>query len=64
MMYGNVVAAKMLYRNSSSGTHDRTVTYIFATAPLHLDPMKRVASITLPSSVNQGSLHVFALAIS
>ncbi len=63
-MYGNVVADKMPYRNSSRGIHDQTVTYIFATAPLHLDPMKRVASITLPSSVNQGTLHVFALAIS
>jgi hypothetical protein len=63
-MYGNVVADKMPYRNSSGGTRNQTVTYIFATAPLHLDPMKRVASITFPSSVNQGSLHIFALAIS
>jgi hypothetical protein len=63
-MYGNMVAAKMAYRNTSGGTPDRTETYIFATAPLHLDPMKRVASITLPSSVNRGTLHVFALTIS
>jgi hypothetical protein len=63
-MYGNVVADKMPYRNSTRGTHDQTVTYIFATAPVSLNSTKRVASITLPSSVNQGTLHVFALAIS
>jgi hypothetical protein len=40
------------------------VTYVFATAPVQLNASKRVASITLPSSVNQGTLHVFALTIS
>src|SRR5258708_7768950 len=64
MMYGNVVATKLPYRNSSGGTPDQTVTYIFATASVSLDSTKQVASITLPSSTNQGSLHIFALAIS
>jgi hypothetical protein len=64
MMYGNVVATKLPYRNSSGGTPDQTVTYIFATAPVSLNSTKQVASITLPSSTNQGSLHVFALTIS
>jgi hypothetical protein len=64
IMYNNVVAVQMPYRNSSGGTRDPTVTYVFATEPVQLNASKRVASITLPSSVNQGTLHVFALTIS
>jgi hypothetical protein len=54
----------MPYRNSASGTPDQTVSYVFATAPIPLQTSKQVASITLPSSVNQGTLHVFAVALS
>jgi len=64
LMYGNVIAAKTTYRNSGGGTPDQTATYVFATAPITLDSTKQVASITLPSSVNQGTLHIFALTIS
>jgi hypothetical protein len=62
--YNNVIAARTPYRNSASGMPDQTVTYVFATAPIQLDTSKQVASITLPSSVNQGTLHVFAAALS
>lgn len=62
--YNNVIACQIPYRNSSSGTPDQTVTYVFASAPIQLDSSKQVASITLPSSVNQGTLHIFTLAIS
>lgn len=64
LMYNNVIAAQMPYRNNSGGSPDMTTTYIFATAPVSLDSSKQVASITLPSVVNQGALHVFAIAIS
>src|SRR5579872_4170244 len=64
IMYNNVIAAKTNYRNSSGGTPDPTATYVFATAPVQLDTSKQVASITLPSSVNQGTLHIFAITIS
>jgi hypothetical protein len=59
IMYNNVVAVQMPYRNSSGGTRDPTVTYVFATAPVQLNSSKQVASITF-----QGTLHVFALTIS
>ncbi|WP_338257382.1 GH92 family glycosyl hydrolase [Dictyobacter halimunensis] len=61
--YGNVVAVKTPYRNAGAGT-DNVGTYIFASAPISLNTSKQVASITFPSSLNQGALHVFALAIS
>ncbi|GCF10156.1 hypothetical protein [Dictyobacter arantiisoli] len=54
---------KTAYRNAGAG-QDQTAAYIFASAPITLETGKQVASITLPASVNQGSLHVFALAIS
>lgn len=62
--YGNVIATQTSYRNSGSGTPDQVVTYVFASAPIQLDTSKQVASITLPQSVNQGTLHVFAIAVS
>jgi predicted alpha-1,2-mannosidase len=61
--YGNVVAVKTPYRNAGTG-EDQTATYIFASAPISLNTSKQVASITFPSSVNEGSLHVFSYAIS
>ncbi|HZR42911.1 MAG TPA: glycoside hydrolase domain-containing protein, partial [Ktedonobacteraceae bacterium] len=62
--YNNVVAAKTAYRNSSGGSPDTTTTYLFATAAISLDSTKQVASVTLPSSVNSGTLHIFAVAVS
>jgi hypothetical protein len=49
----------------NAGTSNQQVsTYVFASAPITLDASKQVTSVTLPSSVDQGSLHVFALTIS
>lgn len=62
--YNNVIAAKTAYRNSTNGTADRTTTYLFASAPISLDSSKQVASVTLPSTVSAGALHVFAIAVS
>ncbi|WP_112433673.1 lectin [Thermogemmatispora tikiterensis] len=62
--YGNVVAAQMPYRNSGSGTPQEVETYLFASAPIALEAGKTVASITLPATVSQGHLHLFAYALS
>jgi hypothetical protein len=59
---GNTVAVKTSYRNNSSGTKETVATYVFATGAIALTSGKTVASVTLPSSVNQGALHVFAIA--
>jgi hypothetical protein len=58
--FGNGTAAAMPYRNSASGTSQQIETKVFTTN-IALQPGKTVASVTLPSSVNQGELHVFAL---
>jgi hypothetical protein len=57
---GNVTVATMPYRNVPGGQHTVT-TYIFSqTVPI--DSSKAVASVTLPGSVNQGSIGIFAIA--
>ena len=59
---GNTVAITTSYRDTSSGGRDTVSTYVFATSPVSLPSGKTVASVTLPSSANQGALHVFAIA--
>jgi predicted alpha-1,2-mannosidase len=61
--YGNVIACQMTYRNSTSGSSQQITTYVFASASISLNTSKKVASISLPSSLNQGQLHVFAWSI-
>jgi predicted alpha-1,2-mannosidase len=61
LQYGNTAAAQMPYRNSTSGT-DTVVTYVFATAPIPLQPGKQIATLTLPSTPNGGDLHTFGFA--
>ncbi len=61
--FGNVVAAKMPYRNSTSGNRDQVTTYVFASRPIPLEQGKQPKSVTLPSSVDQGTLHVFAVSV-
>ena len=40
-------------------------SYLFATAPIPLDPAKQVKSITLPNSVTGGgAAHIFTYAVS
>lgn len=60
LSHGNVVACQMSYRNSTSGTSQQITTYVFASAPIALNTSKRVASMTLPATVSQGHLHIFA----
>jgi Pro-kumamolisin, activation domain len=57
----NGVAAKTSHRNLQAGTNEQVLTYVFVSAPIALDATKKVASVTLPSSVDKGMLHVFAI---
>ncbi|HET9059104.1 MAG TPA: carbohydrate-binding protein, partial [Acidimicrobiales bacterium] len=55
---GYTEAITSAYRNGSGGSQTLTM-YVFATS-VAIDPSKTVASVTLPSSVSGGNLHVFA----
>ncbi len=57
---GNVQVAQMSYRNSTGGSSQSVGTYVFSAA-IPLTAGKTVASITLPATTDQGSLHVFAV---
>ena len=59
---GNTTVITTSYRNTSSGGQESVTTNVFATSPISLTSGKSVASVTLPSSTNQGALHVFAIA--
>jgi predicted alpha-1,2-mannosidase len=59
--FGNVTAVATAYRNQPSGK-DPVKAYLFVTAPIALQTGKQVASVTLPSSVDGGALHVFGVA--
>ncbi|HEV2375229.1 MAG TPA: glycoside hydrolase domain-containing protein, partial [Streptosporangiaceae bacterium] len=60
----NSIAVTTAYRDNPSGAMDNTTTYAFATTPVTLPSGKKVKSVTLPSSVNTGEVHVFAIACS
>ncbi|MEY9910205.1 hypothetical protein ABIA35_006449 [Catenulispora sp. MAP12-49] len=59
---GNTVAVSTAYRDTTSGGRDGVATKVFATSAISLTAGKTVASVTLPSSANQGALHVFGIA--
>jgi predicted alpha-1,2-mannosidase len=59
--FDNRVAARTPYRNAVSGTPQTIATFVFATAPVTLQAGKQIASVTLPSNVDGGALHVFAV---
>ena len=60
-VYGNTIAVTTNYRNTSSGGRDTVKAYLFS-ATGALTTGKTVASVTLPSNVGGGQLHVFAFA--
>ena len=62
VMSGNTVAITAPYRDNSSGGKETVTTDVFATSPVSLPTGKTIASVTLPSSANQGLIHVFAIA--
>jgi predicted alpha-1,2-mannosidase len=58
--FGNVIVATTPYRNGTDGTAQKIKTYVFAeTVPL--DAGKTVTSVTLPATLSQGSIGVFAI---
>ncbi|SEF35985.1 alpha-1,2-mannosidase, putative [Amycolatopsis pretoriensis] len=67
--FGNTVVASVPYVNSAFPRYmfrlSRPYTsYLFATAPVALDPAKQVRSITLPTSTGAGQAHIFTFAVS
>ena len=62
VMSGNTVAVTNSYRDNSSGGKETVTTDVFATSPVTLTAGKTIAGVTLPSSANQGLIHVFAIA--
>ncbi|WP_328646036.1 GH92 family glycosyl hydrolase [Amycolatopsis sp. NBC_00348] len=67
--FGNTVVAQVPYVNSAFPRYmfrlSRPYTsYLFATAPIALDPAKQVRGITLPTSTGAGAAHVFTYAVS
>jgi len=59
--YGNTIAVTTNYRNTSNGGRDTVKAYLFS-ATANLTAGKTVASISLPTDVGGGQLHVFAFA--
>ncbi|GHO48681.1 beta strand repeat-containing protein [Ktedonospora formicarum] len=57
--FGNAIVTAMPYRNTITG-QENTRTYIFS-AEVALTAGKTIQSVTLPTSVNQGQLHIFAV---
>jgi lysophospholipase L1-like esterase len=60
VLFGNTVVATLPYRNYENGTSQDSTMYVFE-ATIAVDPDKTVASITLPTSVSNGQIHIFAL---
>ncbi|MBB5955338.1 putative alpha-1,2-mannosidase [Saccharothrix tamanrassetensis] len=60
--FGNRVVAETAYRNNAGGTPQELAVFVFATAPIALQP-KQVRSVTLPASVTGGTFHVFAIGV-
>jgi predicted alpha-1,2-mannosidase len=61
--FGNQVAFRTPYRNSVGGDPQQINTYVFASTPIALTAGKTAKSVTLPSSISGGQLHVFAIGI-
>ncbi|SEC03510.1 alpha-1,2-mannosidase, putative [Amycolatopsis tolypomycina] len=61
--FGNRIVLSTPYRNASGGDPQQIRTMVFGTNPITLDAGKTVASVTLPSNVSGGALHVFAIGI-
>ena len=57
--FGNSIVVKMPYRNGTHGKQSINV-YVFY-ADVALQSGKIVQSVTLPSSVSRGQLHVFSV---
>jgi predicted alpha-1,2-mannosidase len=58
--FGDVIVATTPYRNYLDGSQQAINTYVFADT-IPVDSSKTVASITLPTTVSQGSIGIFAI---
>lgn len=58
--FGNVIVATTPYRNYQDGSSQRVTTYVFAET-IPVNSSKTVASVTLPATVANGSIGVFAI---
>ncbi len=60
MRHDNQIVARMPYRNVQKTGREMVKTYLFAT-DIPLQAGKTLQHVTLPTQINQGRLHVFAL---
>ena len=60
--FSNQIVAKTPYRNAGGSTPQNVTTYVFSQT-IPVDSSKTVASITLPATVNQGAIGIFAIAV-
>ncbi|RLP69674.1 DUF5011 domain-containing protein [Mycetocola reblochoni] len=60
---GNVRLVDLTKRNTVSGGSDSAKPTLFATSVVPLDPAKKVRSVTLPTQVSKGIMHVFDVAL-
>ncbi|MGC4770221.1 GH92 family glycosyl hydrolase [Micromonospora sp. DT44] len=60
--FGNVTAVHTAYRDVLGSGVDPVATYVFATTPIDLQPGKRLASLTLPTTAEGGVIHLFGVA--
>ncbi len=60
--FSNSVAATMSYRNNAGGKQALT-SYLFSSS-IALQPGETIKSVTLPTSISGGQLHVFAVSTS
>jgi predicted alpha-1,2-mannosidase len=58
--FGDVTVATTPYRDATDGSQQEINTYIFA-ATVPVDGSKTVASVTLPATINNGSIGIFAI---
>lgn len=58
---GNTLAVATSYQDTADGFTKRVAADLFYVAPLTVPAGKSLASVTLPGSVTQGALHVFAI---
>ena len=60
---GNTRLVNLTKRNTLSGGSDTAKPVVFGTAVVPLDESKTVRSVTLPTQVNKGIMHVFDVAL-
>ncbi|MFE7392220.1 polysaccharide lyase family protein [Streptomyces sp. NPDC057582] len=61
--FGNTIVAKVPSRNASTGSPQPINVYVFATAPITIDPNKTIKSVTLPESSTKGGMHIFSIGL-